>query len=142
MDKKQLQERYAEFQRATKYPSDKYHENFTEWFNKAIRYASPAVIKMSVTEFIEISNKQKEDLTLWDLGAVFHIMEIRTAADLEMSMSEYCDYMTAVSDMIKIWRDIVGPKQEALNREFEAKQRMEQENSGRTIEMSPIVAEA
>lgn len=141
MDKKQLQERYAEFQRATLYPAEYVHPDTTDWIKKSMIFHSPASLKMTVSDYVALVNRPADSLTLWDLAVAFHAMEIRTAGEMNMNLTEYCDYMTAVNNMIEAWRKIVEPKWNAMQREFDAKQKIE-EKSGRAIEMSPVVAEA
>lgn len=138
MDKKQLEQRFAEWQKENHLPERNYPKQFREWVLKAIIFHSPASIKMTAFDYVSIAKKKAAEYTMWDLGAILHMLEIRTAAEMNMKLEEYCDFQLQVEGLIKLWQKTVAPVGARLQKEFEAKAKLEQKNANREIPLTPL----
>lgn len=135
MDKQDINKRILEFQQGTVFPDGDLTNQFIEVAKKSLLFHSPASLRMPVPDYKNLCIKTSE-FTMYEVGLLLRIVEQRSANDLGMDAIDYCEFQEYLIDLATTWRSIEEPKEQSLKREFEAKQNMEQKNSGRTIEMS------
>lgn len=112
-----MNEKMLAFQQGNYFPMDTLPEWFRDAINRALTYFSPVGAKMAVSDFVTLVNKNV--FTLYDLGFILHIMEVRTAKDMNMDIVAYCEYIQAIDAVVKQWRGIVQPYQEQLQAEYD-----------------------
>lgn len=138
MEKNVLQQRFADWQKANKMPKSLFPPLFKEWVLKAILFHSPAGLKMSVEDYVNIVDREPGELTIWDLGAVFHVLEIRTAAEMNMNLQEYCRYMECINSLVTEWRKRVEPVSKKLSAEYQAELKAEADKKQKEMEAQGV----
>lgn len=121
-----MNEKMLEFQQKNTFPSSSLPDWFIEACHKAMLFFSPPSAKMLVEDFTAMV--AKTEYTLYDMGFILHVMEMRTAKDMGMDLPAYCAYMSAIEAVAKEWRGMVQPYSDQLGKELAEFQRKEQED--------------
>lgn len=141
MNTNQIAQKLADFQKERTLPYDSIPDYCPLWVEKAMPYHNPALMKMSIAEWVAITEADVVDLTLWQWGAVLHMLEVRTPNEMGMEMEVYNSYIQDVEQMVKDWRAIVEPEQKRLQEELKAELEAQAEAKRKEMENAPAPGE-
>lgn len=111
---KEFQKRLSEIP----FPVEKIDVRFNSWKRSAFRHESPH--SCGVTPDIYFQALEKTDgYSLLDFANISNIIEKKTPDQLRMSFKEYREMQDALTDMSKVWEELVSPIREAVKKKIE-----------------------
>lgn len=93
-------------------------ENFSDLVKDSFMFTSPAYLKMPVDQWVTLLEKTG-NYTVLDMGTILHVMEQRTAREIEISMEDYNDRQKMLYIITMHFKSIVEPKATAIKRKVE-----------------------
>lgn len=122
MTKQKAQEVYnKEFQKRLSeilFPADKLDGRFNGWKRMAFRHETPHSCGISIEVYFRAVDKT-DGYSLLEFANISNILEKKTPHQLGMSFKEYREMQDALTEMSKVWNELVSPIREAVKKKIE-----------------------
>lgn len=136
----EVEKELTAWQNETIFNKEMLPENFHELVNEVFAFNSPFQLKMSIDFYKQIVEERDNEYTLMEISCICHVIKIRNADELGMTMSEYVKLQEDIEVIAKEYLTIVSGKQESIQRKLQATMRVEQSvpEHKKTIKLTPM----